>query len=87
MYNIEKNKIKFDNSFLISDIDNFIEDLKKYGSNISTVQIDLANVEIFDNSVLAVVNSLLKKNYKFLLSEKLANEIKTFEQLISYKLG
>lgn len=85
MYNIEKNKIKFDNSFLISDIDSFIEDLKKYGSNISTVQIDLANVEIFDNSVLAVVNSLLKKNYKFLLSEKLAGEIKIFEKLISYK--
>ncbi|MCK4979447.1 MAG: ABC transporter permease, partial [Candidatus Delongbacteria bacterium] len=74
-----------DNSFLISDIDNFIEELKKYGSNSSRVQIDLSSVNIFDNSAVAVVNSLIKKNYKFLLSEKLAGEIKIFEQLISYK--
>ena len=36
MYNISKNIIKFGNSFLISDIDNFIDDLKKYGTNIQS---------------------------------------------------
>ncbi|NOR45508.1 MAG: MlaE family lipid ABC transporter permease subunit [Candidatus Delongbacteria bacterium] len=84
MYNVSKNIIKFDNSFLISDIDNFIDDLKKYGTNISVVQIDLSKVETFDNSVLAVVNSLIKKKYRFSLSEKLVAEIKIFDKLISF---
>ena len=84
MYNIEKNKIIFGNSFLISDIDNFIDDLKKCGTNISAVQIDLSEVDIFDNSILAVVNSLIKKKYRFSLSEKLAAEIEIFDKLISF---
>ena len=84
MYNTEKNKIIFGNSFLISDIDNLIDDLKKYGTNISAVQIDLSDIEIFDNSALAVINSLIKKKYRFLLSEKLVTEIKIFDKLISF---
>ena len=84
MYNTSKNIIKFDHSFLLSDINSFIEELKRYGSNISKLQIDLSEVQTFDNSVLAVINSLIKKKYRFSLSEKLEKEIHTFDKLIAY---
>ena len=84
MYKTEQNKIIFDRSFLITDVNDFIEELKKYETNISVVHIDLSNVKTFDNSVLAVVNSLIKKNFKFSLSDKLAKEIKIFDKLISF---
>ena len=48
------------------------------------MQIDLSEVDIFDNSVLAVINSLIKKKYRFLLSGKLEKEINTFDKLIAY---